>query len=254
MSERISDMINELTLANKKLEKDIELKIKLENIRKEFVANVSHELKTPISLLMGYTEMLKADVPDLDKDFYYDVIADESNKMNKLVTQLLDISRMENELVSLSVETVDLYNLVLWTIEKNKIYFEQNNLEYTFSGENIFCECDKLKIEQAITNYITNAIFHSPNGSKIKIKLYREDDKVVFSVFNEGKHISEEDAEKIWNIFYKADKSRSERKSTGLGLYIVSSVINAHKGEYGAENFENGVRFWFKISLNKKIL
>lgn len=247
MSDRISNMIFELTEANKRLEKDIELKTKLENIRKEFVANVSHELKTPIALLMGYTEMLKADVPDLDKDFYYDVIADESNKMNKLVTQLLDISRMENELADLKLETVDLYDLVLWTIEKNKLHFEQNNLIYDFHGERILYECDKLKIEQAITNYISNAIFHSPKKSKIKIWLYRENGRVVFSVYNEGKRISEEDAEKIWNIFYKADKSRSERKSTGLGLYIVSSVINAHKGEYGVKNVDNGVLFYFKI-------
>lgn len=251
MSDRICDMINELQTVNKKLEKDIEFKTKLENIRKEFVANVSHELKTPIALLMGYTEILKADVPGLDKEFYYDVIADESSKMNKLVTQLLDVSKMENELAELNYEPVDLYNLVLWTIEKNQLLLEKNMLEYSFEGENLECECDKMKIEQAITNYISNAIYHSPQGSKILIKLYKENENAVFSVYNEGNRINEEDMEKIWNIFYKADKSRAERKSTGLGLYIVSSVINAHKGEYGVKNLENGVEFYFKIKLNK---
>ena len=251
MSDRIFDMINELQTVNKKLEKDIEFKTKLENIRKEFVANVSHELKTPIALLMGYAEMLKADVPGIDKEFYYNVILDESDKMNKLVSQLLDISKMENELADLNYETVNLYNLVLWTLEKNMLHIEQNGLEYNFTGENIECECDKLKIEQAITNYISNAIFHSPKGSKIEIKLYRENGNAIFSVYNEGTHINDSDKEKIWNIFYKADKSRSERKSTGLGLYIVSSVVNAHKGEYGVENKENGVEFYFKIKLNK---
>ena len=244
MSDRIHDMID-------KLKQDIELKTKQETIRKEFVANVSHELKTPIALLMGYAEMLKSDMPGVDKDFYHNVIIDESKKMNALVTELLDVSKLENELTDLNYETVDLYDLVLWTIEKNKIHFEQDEKNYNFSGDHILCECDKLKIEQAITNYITNAIFHSEKGSKIIIKLYQEDENAVFEVYNEGSHIDEKNIEKIWNIFYKADESRSERKSTGIGLYIVSSVINAHKGEYGVYNTDDGVLFYFKIKLKE---
>ena len=244
MSDRIHDMID-------KLKQDIELKTKQENIRKEFVANVSHELKTPIALLLGYTEMLKSDLPGVDKDFYYDVIMDESKKMNGLVTELLDVSKLENELITLNYEKVDLYDLILWTIEKNKLHFEREEKEYSFFGDRLLCDCDKLKIEQAITNYITNAIFHSEKGSKIIIKLYKEDENAVFSVYNEGSHIDEKNIEKIWNIFYKVDESRSERKSTGIGLYIVSSVINAHKGEYGARNNDNGVEFYFKIKLGK---
>ncbi len=249
MSDRISDMINKLTEANKKLEADIEYKTKLEGIRREFVANVSHELKTPIALLMGYAEILKSDIPDIDKDFYCDVITDESEKMNKLVCQLLDVSRMENELADLNFEDVNLKETAQWIIEKHKIHMDENEQTCEFIGEEIHASCDKLKIEQCITNYISNACFHSPKGSKIIVRLYKEGENAVFSVFNEGSHIDDNDMDKIWNIFYKADKSRSERKSTGLGLYIVSSVINAHKGEYGAKNRDGGVEFWFKIKI-----
>lgn len=246
MSDKLSFMINELKIANEELEKDNIYKTKIDIIRKEFVANVSHELKTPISLLIGYSEMLKTNIPGIDKDFYYDVIIDESHKMNKLVSNLLDVSNLENGLTTLHLEMVNLPELLSWIIEKNKMLFFGK--QYDVKCDDCIIKCDRLKIEQAMTNYIINAINHTDDGKLINISIKKLDKGMIFRIFNEGDIIADKDIKKIWNSFYKADESRTDRSSTGLGLYIVSTIINAHNGEYGVKNKKNGVEFWFTLN------
>ena len=106
-------------------------------------------------------------------------------------------------------------------------------------------------LEQSIKNYINNAVSHTENGNDIRLSLEQKDDKAVFSVFNQGKNIPEEDIDHIWESFYKTDKSRirSTQNNVGLGLYIVRTITEAHNGEYAVENLTDGVRFWFSIPL-----
>ncbi|MBQ7792760.1 MAG: HAMP domain-containing histidine kinase [Clostridia bacterium] len=247
MSERWSDMIQKLKVANEELEQYNRYKTQIDTMRKEFVAHVSHELKTPISLLMGYAEMLKNDVEGIDKSFDCDVIMDESEKMNRLVSNLLEVSRLENGISQLTKETVNLNELLDWILEKQKISLEEKNLQVRKQGTTCVSCCDKLKIEQVITNYITNAIRHAREDSALEMNLFREDEGIVFSVYNEGDSIEDKDIKKIWNSFYKADESRTDRTSTGLGLYIVKTIVIAHGGEVGVCNRDNGVEFWFRI-------
>lgn len=247
MSDRLAGLICDLKAANEELEADNRYKTQIDTMRKEFVANVSHELKTPISLLLGYAEMLKNDIDGIDKNFYCDVIIDESNKMNQLVCSLLDVSKLESGLGELKKETVDLRELLGWILEKNKIALEEKRLLVSVSEEKCIAECDKLKMEQVMTNYLTNAIRHAIVGSEIKIELRRDESGASFHIQNYGDTIEDKDIKKIWNSFYKADESRTDRSSTGLGLYIVKTIVQAHRGEIGVLNLENGVEFWFRI-------
>lgn len=247
MSDRLSDMIQKLKIANEELEQDNRYKTQIDTMRKEFVAHVSHELKTPISLLMGYAEMLKNDVAGIDKAFYCDVILDESEKMNRLVSNLLDISRLESGASQLNKEMVNLNRLLDWIIEKNKISLEEKNLSVEKHETECVAFCDKLKIEQAITNYITNAIRHAKEGTTLLVNLSHDETGCLFQVYNEGNPIEDKDIKKVWNSFYKADESRTDRTSTGLGLYIVKTIITAHHGEVAVWNRDNGVEFQFRI-------
>lgn len=247
MSDRLSRMIRDLQRVNEELEQDNLYKTKTDLMRKEFVAHVSHELKTPISLLMGYAEMLKNATPGIDQAFYCDVILDESQKMNRLVCQLLDISRLESGAEPMVTEVVDFNALLDWILEKNRISLETKNLSVRMEGEQCRAECDKMKIEQAMTNYITNAIRHAYENTELIITLSQTEEGLLFQVYNEGNRIEDKDIKKIWNSFYKADESRTDRTSTGLGLYIVKTILHLHGGEVGVKNLEKGVEFWFLL-------
>lgn len=250
MSEKISSMISELKDANEELEFDNRLKEKIDIMRKEFIANVSHELKTPLSLLMGYTEILKKNIKGIDKEFYYDVILDETEKMSKLVNDLLRVSRIESGLDKINLTKINFSELVSWICTKNDILFSRKFIKKTISIEkDLFAFVDKAKIEQAIKNYIINAISHTKENGEVIIKVNRDKNFIKFSIFNEGDQINKEDIPKIWDSFYKNDKSRtrSENNNVGLGLYIVKTIIDRHGGEYGVVNHANGVEFWFRL-------
>ncbi|MHC1748542.1 MAG: ATP-binding protein [Cellulosilyticaceae bacterium] len=257
MSAKLSETINQLQHANQELQKDNDLQKKIDQMRKEFIANVSHELKTPLSLLIGYTEMLKNNISGIDKDFYYEVIIDEANRMNELVKNLLQVANMENKLTQLQLNVVNLTDLTSWIIAKNKILFEEKNIiiQTQFIGY-APVEIDSFYIEQAIKNYLINALFHTEPKGKVTVKIEEEDQNIIFTVLNEGKNIPEDEIDKIWESFYRTDKARTrtDDNNIGLGLYIVRTIINAHKGSYGASNNKQGAVFWFSLTKTSKNL
>ncbi len=250
MSKRLNENIINLNTANQKLQKESEYQKNLEKMRREFVANVSHEMKTPLAVLSMYSQNLKEDIPGIDKTFYYDTIIEEVSRIDKMVRDLLDMSNLENGLSKLNIEDFDFSKSTLYEIEKLKPILKDYNL-ITNIEDDICIKGDKNYLSQAMNNYITNAITHTENGGIIKISLIKEDNKAIFSVFNEGNNILDEDLQKIWQSFFKSDKSRTRKDNTnvGLGLYIVKTIIENHYGEYKAINKENGVEFIFSVPI-----
>lgn len=249
MSDSLEDFVNKLKGMNVKLQSDLEYKEKIEQMRKQFVANVSHELKTPLAMLMSYSEVLKHDYEGIDKEFYYDVIIDEAAKMNTLVNSLLDISSLENGLSSLRKEEINFDKFVESVCAKYTLPFSQKGIIDSLKMD-ASCEVcvDIVKLEQVIKNYIANAISHTKSGARVKMRTESRQGKAYFYIFNEGTHINSDEQERIWEIFYKSDKARTRTEnSTGIGLYVVRTIINAHCGDFGMENIQDGVEFWFCI-------
>ncbi|WP_035165842.1 cell wall metabolism sensor histidine kinase WalK [Caloramator sp. ALD01] len=247
MSENLKDALNSLREANKRLEEDIEKEKKLERMRKDFIAATSHELKTPINLIQGYLEAFKDDVFDeKDKDYYIDILLDETKKMASLVNDMLDLSQLEAGKYNLVIEEFNLKDLVMRVVKKFEGSIRENKIELIMNLTDVLAKADFYRIEQVITNYLTNAIRHSTG--KIEINLYKEDDLVKFEVINSGENIPEEELENIWSKFYKLDKSGNKKYGgTGLGLSIVKNIIELHGGKVGAQNIEGGVKFYFTL-------
>ena len=261
MSEKLEGTIKQLRNSNIILERDIEEKSKIDEMRKQFISDVSHELKTPIALIQGYAEGLVENVnaDEESKKYYAEVILDESNKMDKLVRQLLELMKLEYGKREFNNEQFNICELIQEVIRKCNVMIEEKEIkEVIFNQENkIMAYADEFYIEQVFTNYFTNAIKHTKevNGEKyieIKIKENPEKQTARISVFNTGDTLSDEDLERIWGRFYKVDESRHRADGgTGIGLAIVKAIMNNYNLKYGAVNRENGIEFYFDIKLAK---
>ena len=251
LSERLEETISELKSANNQLTKDIEEKTKLDEMRKEFIANVSHELKTPIALIQGYAEGLQEGMGEEkeSRDYYCDVIVDEANKMNQMVKQLLTLSSLESGNDKPVMDRFNLTELIKGVVNASKILIEQNQIQVEFDDQTpVYVWADEFKIEQVVTNYLSNAIHHIDGEKKIIIRMIPENGLVRVSVFNTGTPIPEEAIPNLWTKFYKVDKARTRAYGgTGIGLSIVKAIMDAHNQQYGVKNWENGVEFWFTL-------
>lgn len=253
LSENLNNSLTSLQEANYKLEKDIEKERRIEKMRKEFVAAVSHELKTPISLIGGYAEGLKDDIFEgEEKDYYLDVIIDESKKMSNLVSDMLDLSQLESGSFKLVKEKFFIDELLASTIKKFSAVLNDRNIELNLQLiDKITVFADWSRMEQVITNFVTNAIRHTNDGGKISVCMENLDTKIQVSIENSGDNIPEDELEKIWDNFYKIDKARTRKLGgTGIGLAIVKNILVLHESDYGVENSSGGVKFYF--SLNKE--
>lgn len=256
MSIKLETTIEQLRKNNMELERDIEEKSKIDEMRKQFISDVSHELKTPISLIQGYSEGLIENVnsDDESRKFYADVILDEANKMDQLVKKLLELMKLEYGEREFHDEKFDLVELINDIIRNSKVILEEENIKVEFkSKEPIYVFADSFYIEQVIRNYFTNAIKNNKevNGKKrikISIKNTQNSDYVRVSVFNTGNNISEENLTRIWNRFYKVDKSRNRNSGgTGIGLALVKAIMNQYKTDFGVKNKKDGVEFYCEI-------
>lgn len=254
LSERLKTTIGELKEANAQLKKDIDEKVQIDEMRKEFIANVSHELKTPIALIQGYAEGLVEGMAEdkENRDYYCGVIMDEAGKMNRMVRQLLTLTALEFGGERLSVERFDLTELIASVISSSGVLLKQNELTVDFDGkEPVYVMGDEFKIEEVITNYLTNAIHHVGGGEK-KIQIWidhrRDGKEVCVEVFNTGNPIPDEALPNLWTKFYKVDKARTrEYGGSGIGLSIVKAIMEMHHKACGVKNHENGVEFWFTL-------
>ena len=251
LSETLEVTISELKTANNELQKDIERKNEVDEMRKEFLSNVSHELKTPIALIQGYAEGLQEGINEdaESRNFYCEVIMDEAGKMNEMVKKLLTLNQLEfgNDVVSM--ERFDIVDLVQNYLKSADILAKQKNATVRMDTyEPIYVWADEFKVEEVLQNYYSNAINHLDGDRIIEIRLKQDEGKVRISVFNTGTPIPADSIEHIWEKFYKVDKARTrEYGGSGVGLSIVKAIMDSMHQQYGVQNYDNGVEFWFEL-------
>ncbi|WP_432661931.1 HAMP domain-containing sensor histidine kinase [Wukongibacter baidiensis] len=251
LSHKLGETIDKLNKANVKLKEDINLKVEQERMRRQFVSDASHELKTPITIIKSYSEALMDGVGD--KSYYLQGINEESNRMENMVEELLELSRLESDTVSLVFEPIILNNLIEFNIKKLIAIADKYNrvIRFHSSMEDIEIEGDRDKIDRVVKNLIMNALVYSTEEF-IDVSLTVHDKKVLLSVYNKSKVMPKDEIERIWDRFYKIDKSRNRKRSgSGLGLAIVKNIVEKHHGEYGVEAIDGGLRFWVKLNIGR---
>ena len=251
LSENLERTISELKTANVELQDDIEKKIQIDEMRKEFLSNVSHELKTPLALIQGYAEGLQECINDdaESREFYCDVIIDEADKMNRMVKKLLTLNQLEFGNDQVIMERFDMTELIRGVANSTRILMEQKGIRLELeNSEEAWVWGDEFKVEEVITNYMSNAINHADGEKLIRVFYTRSEDKLRVSVFNTGQPIPEEDIDKIWVKFYKVDKARTrEYGGSGIGLSIVKAIMDSFHQRCGVINHEDGVEFWMEL-------
>ncbi|MBR6382904.1 MAG: HAMP domain-containing protein [Lachnospiraceae bacterium] len=253
MSDKLEKTISELKSANSELLRDIERKNRNEEMRKEFLANVSHELKTPIALIQSYTEGLKDGIieDEESRQYYLDVIIDEAGRMNNIVKEIMSLSELEYGNNPIEIERFDIVEMIKNKISSGKLLMEMKEVEVIFENtdESVFVWADEPKTEDVFMNYLSNAFHYCEGEKKIKVFLEKKDDDIVrINVFNTGRQLSEEEQKRVWDKFYKADEARSrDYGGTGIGLSVVKAIMSSLKMAYGCYNSEDGVTFYFEL-------
>ncbi len=268
MSENLEKTYSQLLTANNELQKDIRKKEEIDDMRKEFLSNVSHELKTPIALIQGYAEGLQECVNDDEESraFYCDVIMDEASKMNGLVQKLLTLNQLEFGNEQVVMERFDLSELIRNKVQSVAILAQQKEAQLVCDvPDKLYAWGDEYKVEEVLTNYLSNALNHVDGERQITVRAGRVADVepqtmsetngrdagghvVRVTVRNTGERIPEEDLGLIWDKFYKVDKARTrEYGGSGVGLSIVKAIMESFHQDYGVHNCEDGVEFWFEL-------
>ena len=269
MSLTLERTISELKSANNQLLIDIEKKTQIDEMRREFLSNVSHELKTPLALISGYAEGLKECINEdaESRDFYCEVIMDEAAKMNRMVKKLLTLNQLESGSETVTMERFNLTELIQGVLHSVEILLQQKQIVVAECPDDpVYVWADEFMVEEVLTNYLSNAIHHArgvvaptaPNagqaGGQIAVRYERRDSLIRVCVFNTGQQIPEADIDKIWQKFYKVDKARTrEYGGSGIGLSIVRAIMESFHRDCGVQNCENGVEFWFELDTGSDI-
>ena len=253
MSERLSSTITELRQANSQLEKDIEEKNKIDENRRELIANISHELKTPIALIQGFSEGLKDGIADGDKenmDYYCDVIIDEAEKMNRLVKRLLALDEIESGISKPEMVEFNLMDVIKGVMQASAMLSRDKGVSVKLlAPEQLMVEADEFMIEEVIQNLLSNACHYVSSPGEITVRAWLTPEQMAHvAIHNTGEEIPEEALSRLWEKFYKVDKARTRSYGgSGIGLSIVKGIITRHEGACGVINTGDGVEFWFEI-------
>lgn len=231
------------------------LKLKEYKKRKEFTANISHELKTPLGIIRGFAECIKEDISEDKEEYYLATIIDEVEKMDSMIKEMLELSKLESLENKLDINSFNIEELILKITAKFGEEIRKKNILVSINfmiDENCrYVFADKKKIEQVITNIISNVIRYVPKYGYIDIKCEDKEKELYFSIKNKGENIPDEFLGEIWNRFYRVDKSRNRNEGgTGLGLAIVKTILDMHKSTYGIKNVKDGVLFFFTLDKN----
>jgi len=246
LARSIDRMSKELEKTINNLYQEVERVQKLEEIRKEFVSNFTHEIKTPLSIINGFSELVELENDEKKRNEYIDIIQNETGRINELVLAMLDLSKLESQNIVLDLEEIDLLDIVDENLATMGHMFKKKNIQLETFLNSATIIADSFKMEMVINNFIANALRYTKEGHKVIVRL----DDYMFSVENEGSKIPEEELEKIWLTFHKVDKSRNE-KGTGLGLAICRAILELHHFEYGVKNTETSVFFYFSFKNAK---
>lgn len=254
LSVNLKDRIDKLHVANTKLQQDIEKERQLEKTRKEFISGVSHELKTPLSVIRSFAEGIKDGVSK-DTTYYTDVILEETDNMNRLIVEMLELAKLESGTYKLEIEAFSIGELIQQVYTKLLFSIEEKNLHVELALDpTIYVQANRNRIEQVVVNLLSNAIRYTPNGKQVKLSVIEYEEMVKVEIENNGTPIPEESLDKIWDRFYRLDASRSRHTGgTGLGLSIVKNILELHHADYGVYNKENGVAFYFELQKAKEV-
>ena len=247
--DELGDLARSIDIMSKELEKtisnlhqEIERVTQLEGVRKDFVSNFTHEIKTPLGIINGFSELVELEQDEKKRNEYIDIIQNEAKRINELVLAMLDLSKLESQNISLTMEDVDLLDIVDESLDSMAYLLEKKNIHLNAELDSATIHADHFKIEMVINNFISNALRYTEDGKSVYVHL----DEHCFEVENEGAQIPNDEVEKIWLTFHKVDKARNE-EGTGLGLAICKAILDLHHFEYGVKNTDKGVLFYFKF-------
>ncbi len=248
LSDSLSASLEDLRTTNAKLKDDIELERQLDVMRRGFVANVSHELKTPISIISGYAEGLKLDINPESRESYCNTIIEESRRMNSLVLSILELSRYESGQIPLNCQEFDIS--VLCSDMVTRIFKGKAINAKSLVPENSICFADAIQIEQVLKSLLENSAAHVSENGEVLVKSIKNGEHLRILVTNTGEKIPEELMPQIWQSFFRGDTSHKRDSSRfGLGLSIVAAVMKTHGTDCGVYNTSDGVCFWFEVKL-----
>lgn len=224
---------------------------KVEKNRRDFISNVSHELRTPITSIKGFIGGILDGVIPKDKENYYLTITyEEIQRLTRLVNDLLDLSVLDAGKFKLNISEIDINEIIRLCVIKSetKINAKQLRVDVTLQDEHLYVLGDRDRVIQVVTNLLDNAVKYVNDGGSIKVVTRTKGDKALVSLFNDGPRIPDEDTKHIWERFYKSDKSRTSKVSTGLGLPIVRNILTQLGEDIWVENGEKeGVTFYFTL-------
>ena len=235
---------------NTQLEAELNNAQDAESRRKELISNLAHELKTPLAVIHSYCEGLQLDIAPEKRDRYIQTLLEETDRMDTMVKQMQDLSHLDTGKVELITESFSLDSMIRSVAEKFQPMIAEKQLILHLPMDNIQMNADISRMEQVITNYLSNAVKYTPEGGQILVKAVQEQPGLTFSITNTAAHLSDKALERIYDSFYRVDTARTE-KSTGLGLAIVKGIISLHGGECYVSNTEldgkSAVHFGFRI-------
>ncbi|MCT4688796.1 sensor histidine kinase [Vallitalea sp.] len=250
LSTNLDEALTDVKEANNQLVIDMEKEKQQEKVRREFVANISHELKTPLGIIKGFAEGIKDGIKKEKTDYYLEVILDEIEKMNTLILDMLELSKFETGKIE-DKEEFDIIKLINKAVTLLEIPISDKKLKIDIKGDFTNVYGVKFQIDQVIMNLISNAVKYCTNNTTIIITGEIIDNTNYIYIYNEGNSLTKEELESIWLRFYKIDKSHNrESGGTGLGLAIVKAILDGHGSDYGVINKQNGVEFYFNITTN----
>lgn len=224
--------------------------------QREFVANISHELKTPLAVVSSQVEMLEIGADKIDRPYYYASIREELDKMSKMVGELLDFSMLDNQMNAMEVSRVNVSEMLEYLLMRYDAMFRKNEIKVNADiAANCYVYGNRMYLERAVNNYLMNAFQHTWQGKQIAVTLRREKQSLYLEIYNDGETIREDQLERIWDSFYTSSKKKNPSaeggKNIGLGLFVVRKIVEKHKGECGVQNRTEGVAFWIKLPLIK---
>ncbi|PWE70208.1 two-component sensor histidine kinase [Bacillus cereus] len=248
LSKNINVLSNKLHSHIGQLEEDIEKERKLENTRKEFISGVSHELKTPLSIMKSCISILKDGVAEHKKEYYFQAMEREVDKMDTLILDMLELAKFESGTYKMKKSSFYIDTVIEDICEHLSVEIEKKELHVHKNIHSFEVIANQGRIEQVIVNFITNAIRYTPNKEDIIISTIDEKDRIKVCIENKATHIEEEQLDKIWDRFYRVDTARQRSQGgTGLGLAISKNILELHDAEYGVKNTEDGVLFYFYL-------
>lgn len=230
-----------------RLNKALEYAKTAEQNRRQMTSNIAHELKTPLAVIHSYAEGLKEHIAEHKRERYLDVILSESERMDAMVLELLDLSRLEAGKVKLAHDEFSLSGLVRGIAEKLETAIQEKELQVTFDApQACLVTADEARIGQVVENFMTNAVKYTPCGGNIAVRISQQQGKTAVSIANDCEALSAEQLARVWDTFYRVQPER-DRKGSGLGLAIAKNIVELHGGTCGARSIPTGVEFYFTI-------